>query len=302
MLRKELGRTRVFIPEVGIGTWNYHAGPATLRRGLEAGALFIDTAESYGTEDVVGHALAGLRERVFIATKISPQNFRSSEVRKSVESSLRRLGVDVIDLLQLHQPSPSIPICETMGAMSELVDAGKVRFIGVSNFSVAQLQEAQQALGKYTIASNQMRYNLIDRTVEKDLLQYCHTNGITLIAYSPLARGLERIRDCDSDGVLTELERATGKSSAQIALNWCLCKPGVVAIPKGNTVEHLLENCAASDWRLENEQMALLEKSISFRHRNRFDVWLRRYTPVGLTKLARRAMRYLPRGLRRRLN
>jgi diketogulonate reductase-like aldo/keto reductase len=302
MIRKELGRTGVYIPEVGIGTWNYHAGPAILRQGLETGALFIDTAESYGTEEVVGKALVGLREHVFVATKISPGNFHAKNVRKSAESSLQRLGVDTIDLLQLHEPNPSIPLGETMGAMAELIDAGWVRFVGVSNFSVAELIEAQKALGHYAIVSNQVRYNLIDRTVEKNLLPYCQNNGITIIAYSPLARGLNRIRDCDTRGVLHSLQRKTGKSPAQIAINWCLCKEGVVAIPKGNTVGHLLENCAASDWRLEPEQLAELEENLEYRLRGKFDSLLRRYTPRGLRKIGLRAMKYLPRALRRRLS
>src|SRR5437588_187414 len=136
MLSKELGRTGVKIPEVGLGTWNYRVGPAPLRRGLEEGALFVDTAESYGTEAVVGEAISGLRERVFIATKVSPENFRPDALKKSVDGSLGRLGIETIDLLQLHHPNPSIPLEETMGAVAELVDAGKIRFAGVSNFSI----------------------------------------------------------------------------------------------------------------------------------------------------------------------
>jgi diketogulonate reductase-like aldo/keto reductase len=226
MISKQLARTGVFIPEVGIGTWNYYAGPDPLRRGLESGALFIDTAGSYGTEHVVGEAVRGLRDRVFIATKVSPQNFRGTDLRKSVDSSLQRLSVDSIDLLQLHEPNPSIPIGETMGTMADLVDAGKVRFVGVSNFSVAQLQEAQKASGRYPIVSNQVRYNLIDRTIESELLPYCRINQITVIAYSPLARNLSRIRDCDSRGTIDDLARVTGRSPAQIVINWCLCKDG----------------------------------------------------------------------------
>src|SRR3954465_12845641 len=124
---KELGQTGVRIPEVGIGTWNYHAGPEPLRRGLEAGAAFIDTGESYGTEPIIGQAIQGLRDRAFIATKVSPQNFRRSDLRNSVDSSLRRLGVETIYLLQLHAPNPAIPLQETIGAMAELAEAGKIR-------------------------------------------------------------------------------------------------------------------------------------------------------------------------------
>lgn len=301
MYAEELGQTGVLIAEVGLGTWNYHAGPGPLRRGLDAGALFIDTAESYGTEPVVREAMEGLRDRVFLATKVSPQNFRPADFRNSVDSSLQRLGTDVIDLLQLHEPNPSIPIEETMGEMADLIEAGKIRFAGVSNFSVVQLQDAQKALGRYPIVSNQVRYNLIDRTIEKDLLPYCQANHVTVIAYCPLARGLNRIRDCDPNGVIDELAQMTGRSPAQIVLNWCLCKEGVVAIPKGNSEEHILDNCGAAGWRLSAEEIALLDSRIRYRRRTRFDMLVRQYTPRSLQSLASRAIRSLPRGLRRRM-
>jgi len=302
MLAKELGRSGVLLPEIGIGTWDFHGSPDTLRRGFEAGALFIDTAESYGTEAVVGEALRGLRDRVFVATKVSPGNFRRARLQASVDSSLQRLGVNTIDLLQLHQPNPAVPIQETMDALSDLVDEGKVRFVGVSNFSVAELQEAQKALRKYPIVSNQVRYNLSDRTIENGLLQYCQANHITVIAYSPLARGLHRLEDCDPSGVLDRLSQAIGKSPAQIALNWCLSKDMVVAIPKGNSVEHILENCAASNWRLTAEQIDSLDSSIQYRRRGRFDALLRRLMPRALRPIALRALECLPRGLRRRVS
>ena len=302
MRTKELGGTGVMIPEIGLGTWNYRAGPTPLRRGLESGALFIDTAESYDTEVVVGQAIRGLRQRVVLATKVSPQNFRTADLRKSVESSLRRLGVDSIDLLQLHSPNPDVPIAETMGTLSDLADAGKIRFLGVSNFSVAQLQAAQAASSKYPVVSNQVRYNIIDRTIERELLPFCQTNRITVIAYSPLARGLNRIRDCDRRGTLTELAGIMGKTAAQIVLNWCLCKDAVVAIPKGNSEEHILENCGASDWRLTKGEIAQLDRDIEYRHRTRFDTWARKWTPQGLHHVALATVERLPAALRRRLN
>ena len=268
----------------------------------EAGTLFIDTAESYGTEHFVGEALKGFRERVFVATKVSPQNFCRSRLQVSVDSSLQRLGIDTIDLLQLHEPNPAIPIQETMDALADLVDAGKVRFVGVSNFSVAQLEEARRALRPYPIVSNQVRYNLIDRTIKKDLLPYCQAHHITVIAYSPLARGLNRIQDCDPLGLLDKLSRRMGKSPAQIAINWCLCKEGVVAIPKGNSEEHILDNCAASDSRLSAEQLCSLDAAIQYRHRGRFDTLVRRWIPRQLGPLAVRALNSLPGGIRRRLS
>lgn len=299
---KELGATGVLLPEAGIGTWNYHAGPEPLRRGLEAGATFLDTAESYGTEEAVGEALRGFGGRVFVATKVSPENFRAADLRRSVDASLSRLGIEQIDLLQLHEPNPEIPIGETMSAVAGAITAGKVRFAGVSNFSVAQLKEAQAALGRYPVVSNQVRYSIIDRTIEKDLLPYCQANRITVIAYCPLARGLHRIRDCDPTGVLDELARETGRSVAQIALNWCLCRDGVVVIPKGNSEEHILDNCGAAGWRLTPEQLARLDARIRYRHRNRFDELVRRYTPNALRGAAVQAIRLLPAGLRRRVN
>src|SRR6266850_4755361 len=294
MRLKELSTTGVSIPEIGLGTWHYTAGAHSLRKGLEAGALFIDTAESYGTEAIVGEAVAGMRDSVFIATKVSPQNFRCLALRRSVDCSLLRLGIDVIDLLQLHQPNPSVPIEETMGAMADLVDEGKVRFIGVSNFSAAQLQEAQKASKKYRIVSNQVRYNLIDRTIERGLLQYCQKERVTVIAYSPFAREFGRIGDCDPSGVLDDLARTLGKSPAQIVLNWCLCKEGVVVIPKSNSEGHILENCAVSDWRLTTEQIHLLDTKIAYRHRNGLDALLRRFMPQSVRKFAPQALAYLP--------
>lgn len=301
MMQKELGSTGVSVAEIGIGTANYHAGPVPLRRGLEAGALFVDTAESYGTETIVREAIRGIRDRVFLATKVSPQNFRRNDLRRSVDASLQHLGVDVIDLLQLHQPNPAIPIEETIGALSDMVDAGKVRFMGVSNFSVAQLQAAQKVSGRQGIVSNQVRYNIIDRTIERDLLKYCQTNRITVIAYSPLARGLRRVRDCDPKNSIECLVQATGKSAAQIVLNWCLCRDGVVVIPKASSSEHIIENCGASDWRLGEEQIALLDTSIQYRQRTGFDLMLRKYTPRAVQEIGLRALKYLPRSLRRRL-
>ncbi len=299
MLLKKLGTTTVSIPEIGLGTWDFHGSAEVLRKGIEAGANFIDTAESYGTETIVGEAIRGIRERVFIATKVSPQNFRANDFRNSVEASLSNLGIKTIDLLQLHHPNPSVPIAETMGAMSDLVDEGKIRFCGVSNFSVAEMQAAQKALGKYPIVSNQLRYNIIDRTIEKEILPYCNANGITVIAYSPLSKGLGRITDCDPTGVIAEIARATGKTPAQIIINWCICKEGVIAIPKANSEAHTLENCGSSGWRLSAEQIAQINSRIQFRHRNKFDALARKLMPRSLAKLAVRARDLLPRRLRR---
>ena len=302
VMRKPLGRTGLKIAEVGLGTWNYHGGPAPLRRGFEAGALFVDTAESYGSEEMVRDAIVGMRDSVFLATKVSAQNLRHEDLLRSADESLRRLGVSYIDLYQVHHPNPEIPIEETMGAMEQLVDAGKVRYIGVSNFSLEQLDAACRATRKHPIVSNQVRYNLADRTIEDGLLQYCQANGITVIAYSPLARELSRIIDCDPSGTLLRISQETGRPIAQIAINWCLCKEGVVTIPKGNSVEHILENCAASGWRLSDEHISLLNSEIAFRRRGHLDTLIRRLMPGSLVPFAKRCLGMLPRDFRRRLS
>ena len=299
---KELACTGLRIPEVGLGTWNYHGGPIPLRRGLEATAGFIDTAESYGTESVVGEAVRGIRDQVFIATKVSPEHFRSDDLRRSADSSLKSLGIDHIDLYQLHEPSATVPIEETMGELENLANAGKIRYIGVSNFSIEQLARAQKALTKHRIVSNQVRYSLIDRTIESGLLTYCRKNYITVIAYSPLGREFSRIGDCDPSNVIGHLASITGKTPAQIVINWCLCKDGVLAIPKGNSTEHILENCGASGWRLSPEQLLLLDSRIQYRRRNRFDTLIRRWTPQVLRMIGKQAVRVLPRRLRRRVH
>lgn len=302
MLFKELGNTRVRIPEVGIGTWKYHAGPEPLRRGMDRGALFIDTAESYGTEPVVAEALVGRRDEVFLATKISPSHFRRADVLKAADESLRRLRTDYIDLYQLHEPSARIPLEETLDAAEELVDSGKVRFVGVSNFSVAQLRRAQKAMRKHPIVSNQVRFNLIDRTISDDLLPFCQANGVTVIAYSPLARGLHYLLDCDPRGVLMELAKINNRTPLQTALNWCLCQDRVVVIPKGNSAEHMLENCGASDWRLSPEHISRLDEAIVFGRRGWVDTLVRRCLPPGLKRGLKDFARHLPPSLRRKIN
>ena len=301
MMYKPLGRTGIKIPEVGLGTWGYHGGTDPLRRGFEAGALFVDTAESYGSEEVVGRALHGFRDRVFLATKVSARNLRREDLLRAADQSLLRLGVAHIDLYQVHHPNTEVPIEETMATMEDLVDQGKVRYIGVSNFDAGQLDAALRAMRRHPIVSNQVRFNLVDRTIEGGLLQYCQTNGITVIAYSPLGREMQRLSDADPRGLLQQLSRETGRTVAQVAINWCLCREGVVAIPKGNSVDHVLENCMASGWRLTESQIGLLDDGILSRRRGETDGVVRRMIPRALIPFARRCLRWLPRGLRRRL-
>jgi diketogulonate reductase-like aldo/keto reductase len=287
MLLRELANSGVRLPEIGFGTWNYHGGVQPLRAAIECGACLIDTAESYGTEEIVGEAIKGRRHQVFLATKVLPQNFRRRDLIAAAEKSLRRLGTDHIDLYQLHWPNLTIPVEEPMRGMEGLVDAGKVRFIGVSNFSVRDLVNAQAALPRQRIAANQVRYSLIERTIEGELLEYCRKNGITVIAYSPLAIGFRNIVVADPERVLRRVAQASAKSEVQVALNWCISKENVIAIPKASTVAHVLEDVGASGWRLQPDLARLLEDRIRYRRRGPFEMRVRRVIRWGMEKLGR---------------
>ena len=166
--------------------------------------------------------------------------------------------------------------------MGELVDRGHVRFIGVSNFSVGQLKRAQAALSKHQIVSNQVRYNLAHRTIEVNLLRYCQRNHIAVIAYSPLGQGLHHIKQRDPGKTLDTVAALVGKTEAQVALNWCISKAGVIAIPKADSIDHVQENCGASGWHLSPSQEQLLERGIAFRRRG--------YVEAGLRQLARHCL------------
>ena len=250
---KELGGTGVKIPEIGLGTAGYTSGSKPLRRGIDLGATHIDTAESYGTEDQVGACVAGIRNQVFISTKVSPGHFRHKDLINAANNSLKLLQTDHIDLYQLHRPNPDVPIAETMGAMDRLVQDGKVRFVGVSNFSVSELKAAQSATSN-KIVSNQVRYSLSDRYIEGELLPYCQKHAVTVIAYSPLKAiwggSLEALRS---------VAETTGKTEAQVALNWSTNRDGIVTIPKSNSTARIEENCGGSGWRLTEGQVTLLE-------------------------------------------
>ena len=273
--QKQLGGTDVMLPEIGLGTWKYRGGAEPLRHGVKLGAFLIDTAEMYRTEDVVGEAVRGMRDRVFIATKVLGGHLRYDQVLGAAEKSLRLLGVDCIDLYQVHWPNSRVPISETMRAMERLVDTGQVRYIGVSNFSVEEMEEARAAMTKHPIVSNQVVYSLKRRGIERDVLPYCQRNRMTVLAYTPLASGslapessagrktLGRATHLmgRNQGIetLQVIANETGKTPAQVALNWCVSHPGVIAIPKSNSLARTEENCGASGWYLSSEQLDRLD-------------------------------------------
>ncbi len=275
MERKTLGRTGVPIPSIGLGTWGIGGGMRSdrshdgrhveaLRYGFGLGMNLIDTAEMYGaghSEEVVAEAMLGRRKDVFVATKVSPKHFEYDDVLRSARRSLLRLQVDQIDLYQLHWPNDRIPISKTMQAMERLVHDGLVRHIGVSNFSVTQLHEAQKALSREQIVSNQVEYSVLDRSPEENgVLQQSRTEGITLIAYSPLAQG-KVFGQSPSLEALEKIAARNGKTRGQIALNWLIQKEPVIVIPKAGLRSHIEENAGAAGWRLSVEDSNEINRS-----------------------------------------
>ena len=254
---------------MGMGTWGmggkYEKDPSNvdesvkiLRAGLNMGIKLIDVAELYGqglTEEIVGEAIAGrAREDIFIISKVWKTNLRYDDVLKAMQGSLERLKTDYVDFYLIHWPSEEIPLSETMRAMERLADEGLARDIGVSNFSVELLKEAQSHLKHAKIAANQIEYSLIERSAEKDVIPYCKENGIKVIAYRPLARG--NIASSQNKA-LEALAQKYNKTPAQIALNWITSKE-IVAIPKAGSIEHLRENYGALGWKMnEADYIAL---------------------------------------------
>lgn len=237
-----------------------------IRLGLDLGMNLIDTAEMYGaghSEEVVARALEGHTERVFVASKVSPRHFAHDDILHSARMSLKRLNRKQMDLYQLHWPNPRIPIAETMRAMEKLVKDGLVRFIGVSNFSVDQMREAQESLSHEKIVSNQIEYSLVDRSPESGLLQHCKKEGVTVIAYSPLGQGKIPRGRGPAFKVLDEIAARHGRSRNQIALTWVLQSDNVVAIPKASDTSHVQENASVAEWKLPSDERTRLDAAFS---------------------------------------
>jgi diketogulonate reductase-like aldo/keto reductase len=230
---------------------------AALKAGLDGGIRLIDTAEIYNSEPLVAGAIEGFpREDLFIATKVMFLHLRHDALVKSLERSLKKLKLGYVDLYQVHQPSPFVPIKETMSAMEEMVDRGLVRYIGVSNFSLKQMVEANDALKKYRLVSTQMPYHLADRRMEKEILPYCRKERMALLAYFPLGHG--KLVD---GGALSRIGQKYGKTPPQVALNWLLSQENVFPIPRASNKAHVMENIGSAGWRMTDEDRAELEES-----------------------------------------
>ena len=250
------------VPALGQGTWRMaerrkrRAGEiAALRAGIELGMTLIDTAEMYAdgeSERLVGEAIAGLRDQVFLVSKAYPQHASRQRLPDACEASLRRLNVDHLDLYLLHWRG-GVPLAETVEAMQRLVDAGRIRRWGISNFDTIDMEELIAA-GGHTCATNQILYNLTRRAPELDLLPWLARRNVPVMAYCPVEQG-RLVEHPD----LVALAADLGATPAQLALAWLLARDGIVAIPKAGTIDHVAENRRAADLVLEADTLARLD-------------------------------------------
>ena len=266
------------IPVIGLGTWLIGGGMEAdysedeqairaIKTAIELGYRHIDTAEMYGdghTEELIGKAIKDInRDELFITTKVRKTKLKYNEVLRSAEESLNKMGIDYIDLFLVHAPSQHISIEETMKAFDYLVDQKMVRHIGVSNFQVHQLIEAQRYT-KNKIVANQIEYSLLtrnkgkyadNRDMELKTIPYCQENNILIIAERPLERGLI----LQNHPILDALELKYGKTKAQIAINWLISKKNIITIPKSTNKQRLIENFGSIGWELEKDDIKLLD-------------------------------------------
>lgn len=255
------------VPALGQGTWNMGEDPArragevrALQLGLDMGMTLIDTAEMYaegGAEEVVGAAIAGRRDDVFLVSKVYPHHASFDGVQQACERSLRRLKTDSLDLYLLHWQGHH-PLAETFDGFEALKKAGKIRDYGVSNFDLESMEDAAQY---GAMATDQVLYNLLKRGIEFDLLPWCRARNMPVMAYSPLENGgREQSALLDHPG-LRAVADAHGATPAQIALAWVLHQDGVIAIPKAVDPVHLRANRAAADIALSADDLAALDRA-----------------------------------------
>ncbi|MCO5081912.1 MAG: aldo/keto reductase [Rhizobiaceae bacterium] len=251
------------VPVLGQGTWNMGDDSRrrrdeadALRLGIDLGMTLIDTAEMYangGSEEVVGEAISGRRDRIFLVSKVLPSNASRRGVEAACERSLKRLGTDRIDLYLLHWRG-RVPLSETVEAFEALKAAGKIRHWGVSNFDTDDMEELEALPAGRNVQTNQVLYNLTRRGIEFDLLPWSRERGIPTMAYSPVEQGA-----LGGDRRLKAIAERHGATPAQIALAWVMRDDGVIAIPKASRQEHVRDNRAALDIRLTPQDLADLD-------------------------------------------
>lgn len=276
MRLKPFGRTGPPVPAIGQGTWymerdGREKAVAALRAGLDAGMSHIDTAEMYGSgivEEIAGEAIAGRRDEVFLVSKVLPQHASFDGVLRACEGSLGRLRTDHLDVYLLHWRG-SHPLEHTIGAFERLVRDGKIRFWGVSNFDVEDLDEALAIAGEGRMACNQVLYHLQERAIEHEVIPWCKDHGVAVVGYSPFGSG--RFPSATSRGgrVLAEIARARGITPRQVALAFLVREDSVFTIPKSSNVEHVRENAATEDVELSAEEVERIAEAFPLGQRPR---------------------------------
>ena len=270
MIKRKFGWTGVEVPIIGQGTWMIDGDPETesraiqtLRLGLDLGMSHIDTAEMYGeghVEELVGKAIAGRRDEIFLVSKVLPANASYDGTLKACERSLKRLKTDWLDLYLLHWRG-SYPLSETMRAMEKLVAEGLVKYIGVSNFDVEDLMEAEQVLQTEQIACNQVLYNLRDRGIERRLLPYCSKKRIAVVGYAPFGHGNFPSPSSREGKLLIEIGRRHNRTPKQVALNYLTHHPSIFTIPKTTRSERVKENSGGVGWQLTEEEVNAIDRA-----------------------------------------
>ena len=270
MIKRKFGWTGVEVPIIGQGTWMIDGDPETesraiqtLRLGLDLGMSHIDTAEMYGegnVEELVGKAIAGRRDEIFLVSKVLPSNASYDGTLKACERSLKRLKTDWLDLYLLHWRG-SYPLSETMRAMEKLVAEGLVKYIGVSNFDVEDLIEVEQVLQTEQIACNQVLYNLRDRGIERRLLPYCSKKRIAVVGYASFGHGNFPSPSSREGKLLIEIGRRHNRTPKQVALNYLTRHPSTFAIPKTTRSERVKENSGGVGWQLTEDEANEIDRA-----------------------------------------
>lgn len=271
MERKPLGHGDDRVAAIGQGTWDWPERGArldeairALRAGIDAGLTHIDTAEMYGSgkvEELLGEALRGVaRDRIFLTSKVLPENATYEGTIAACDRSLRRLRTDRLDLYLLHWPSRH-PIEGTMRAFHTLAQTGKIRYAGVSNFDLDGMQETEPFLTEVPLVANQILYHLHARTAEARVIPYCRSRGIAVIGYTPFGRGRFPREAAQPNGVLGTIARKHAKTPRQVILNFLTRDPELFAIPKASKVEHVKENAGASGWRLDESDRSAIDEA-----------------------------------------
>lgn len=272
MEHRPFGPTGVEVPVIGQGTWqvrDHDAAERALRKGLLLGMTHIDTAEMYtGSEQTVRRAVEGHdRDDLFVVSKVLPKNASHEGTRSACKASLDRLGMAVLDVYLLHWWSDAHPIEDTMRAMAELVDEGRIRWAGVSNLDVEEMEAARDALGEHPLVCNQVPYHLRDRGIEEDVLPYCAEEGIAVVAYSPYGKSRGGFPEPKSKQweVLKAVGDRHDRTPRQVALRWITRHDHVFTIPKSEDVAHVEENAGGQGFSLDDSDLELIDGAFPLR-------------------------------------